>query len=51
MKDTVDRFDAREYVESGDFAGQLTINCAQLGVDCKGDFPNYEMFRFASEWI
>lgn len=46
MKETVDNFEIREYIESGDFANQLMSGCEQFGVDVKGDFPNYEMFPF-----
>lgn len=39
-------FDAKDYVESGDFSAQLLECCQRCGVDVKGDFPNYEMFPF-----
>lgn len=39
-------FDARGYVESGDFARQLVEACQDRGVDVKGDFPSYEMFPY-----
>lgn len=46
MKAMVDSFEIRAYIESGDFANQLISSCERLGVDVKGDFPNYEMFPF-----
>ena len=46
MKAMVDNFEIRAYIESGDFANQLVSGCERLGVDVKGDFPNYEMFPF-----
>ena len=46
MKATVDDFEIGNYIESGDFANQLLSSCERLGVDVKGDFPNYEMFPF-----
>ncbi|MCL2351311.1 MAG: hypothetical protein FWC55_02140 [Firmicutes bacterium] len=39
-------FDAGEYMESGDFAGQMTAFCEKLAVDVKGEYPVYEMFPF-----
>lgn len=46
MKSMVDDFEVHSYIESGDFADQLVSSCERLGVDVKGDFPNYEMFPF-----
>lgn len=46
MKEQVDDFGIRAYVEEGDFAQQMLGYCERLGVDVKGDFPNYEMFPF-----
>jgi len=37
-------FDGREYMASGDFAGQMLECCRQLDVDVQGSFPVYEMF-------
>lgn len=39
-------FDARAYVEGGDFARQLVDECRRLGVDVIGEFPVYEMFPY-----
>lgn len=41
-----DEFDAREYMESGDFARQMIVCCENLSVDIKGDYPAYEMFPY-----
>jgi len=46
MKEQVNGFEIREYIESGDFADQLISYCERIGVDVKGEFPNYEMFPF-----
>ncbi|MEA1962556.1 MAG: hypothetical protein U9N81_15045 [Bacillota bacterium] len=46
MQGQVDDFGVRSYVENGDFAEQMLDYCQSLGVDVKGDFPNYEMFPF-----
>jgi hypothetical protein len=37
-------FDAKEYMESGDFAKQMTAYCEELSVDIRGEYPVYEMF-------
>jgi hypothetical protein len=42
----IDAFDAKEYMESGDFARQLTQYCESMSVDIKGEFPNYEIFPY-----
>lgn len=46
MQESIEGFDVRNYVESGEFHKQLISNCEALSVDVKGDFPNYEMFPF-----
>ncbi|HKL57490.1 MAG TPA: hypothetical protein VJ854_03755 [Sphaerochaeta sp.] len=40
----VTSFDQTGYIESGDFAEQLLLECAVHGIDVKGNFPNFEMF-------
>lgn len=37
-------FDAGTYMESGDFAKQISMYCENLSVDIKGEYPVYEMF-------
>lgn len=37
-------FDQKGYIESGNFAEQLLMQCKENDVDVKGDFPNFEMF-------
>jgi len=39
-------FDAREYMECGDYARQLISYCEKLSVDIDGEYPNYEIFPF-----
>lgn len=46
LQESVEGFNIRNYVESGEFHKQLISNCESLSVDVKGDFPNYEMFPF-----
>lgn len=46
MKETVDTFDMRAYLEQGDFAGQMLEICKEQQVDVNGDFPSYEMFPY-----
>lgn len=46
MEQLVSEFDAKEYIESGDFAEQMLRYCEEMGVDVKGDFPVYEMFPY-----
>jgi hypothetical protein len=40
----IEGFDAREYVEGGDFTRQLTGYCESMSVDIKGEYPSYEIF-------
>ncbi|MDR1669469.1 MAG: hypothetical protein LBR76_05895 [Oscillospiraceae bacterium] len=39
-------FDAKEYMENGDFAAQMTECCENLSVDIKGEYPIYEIFPY-----
>ena len=46
MRTAADRFDAKGYFESGEFAEQMLAACAEKGVDVRGEFPVYEMFPY-----
>ena len=46
LKTLTDDFDAKAYIESGDFPEQMEYECRQLSVDVKGEYPAYEMFPF-----
>jgi len=46
MKALAESFDAKEYIENGDFADQLLGYCETVGLDIKGDFPVYEIFPY-----
>lgn len=46
LKEAVDGFDARAYLESGDFAGQMLKLCEEKGIDVTGEYPVYEMFPY-----
>jgi hypothetical protein len=46
LRETAEGFDARAYVENGDFADQLLGYCKAVGLDIKGDFPIYEIFPY-----
>lgn len=46
MKEAAERFDAKGYFESGDFASQMLDACAQKGVDVRGGSQVYEMFPY-----
>lgn len=39
-------FDAREYFDSGDYAGQLVELCQEKNVDITGSYPVFEMFPY-----
>jgi hypothetical protein len=44
LKALTEGFDAKVYIESGDFPEQMEYECRQLSVDIKGEYPVYEMF-------
>ena len=46
LRETMGSFDARAYMENGDFAKQMLMYCEDQGVDVKGDYPVYEMFPY-----
>lgn len=46
LREKAASFDARAYVEGGDFAQQLLACCAAAGIDATGDFPVYEVFPY-----
>ena len=46
FRELAENFDAREYMQSGDFAKQMLSYCENMGVDVKGDFPSYEVFSY-----
>ena len=46
MKKLAEGFDARSYIENGDFADQLLAHCEEAGLDIKGSFPVYEIFPY-----
>lgn len=46
MKNSIDAFDTREYLENGDFAEQMLASCQKNHVDVRGQFPVYEMFPY-----
>lgn len=46
LQETVERFDAKAYFESGDFAEQMLEACREKEIDVQGNFPVYEMFPY-----
>lgn len=46
MRERLQGFDVKQYVESGVFEAQLLECCEKDGIDVKGEFPNYEMFPY-----
>ncbi len=46
MEHTLDGFDPKAYLESGDYTEHLLAACREQGVDVVGTFPNFEMFPF-----
>lgn len=46
MQDTVFGFNTREYFENGEFAQEMLAQCAEKGIDVRGEFPVYEMFPY-----
>ena len=39
-------FDAKAYMQNGDFVKQMLAYCADYGVDAIGEYPSYEIFPF-----
>ncbi len=46
LREMVEAFDTREYIESGDFTRQLIEACEDADLDIKGEFPTYEIFPY-----
>lgn len=46
IRELVDSFDGKAYLESGDFAQQMLSFCQAKGVDVTGEYPVYEMFPY-----
>jgi len=46
LKELALSFNAREYMQSGDFAKQMLSYCESMGVNVRGDFPAYEIFPY-----
>ncbi len=46
LREKVENFDAKEYIESGDFASQMVSYCRESGVDIKGESLSYEIFPY-----
>jgi hypothetical protein len=46
FRELAESFDARKYMQSGDFAKQMLSYCERMGVDVRGDFPAYEIFPY-----
>ena len=46
IQELVEGFDGKEYMESGDYAGQLMELCQEKGVDITGTYPVFEMFPY-----
>ena len=46
IQEMVEGFDGKEYMESGDYAGQLMELCQEKGVDITGTYPVFEMFPY-----
>lgn len=46
LRELTETFDAREYMQSGDFAKQMCSCCESMEVDIKGDYPAYEIFPY-----
>ncbi len=46
LSETIDGFDAKEYIDGGDFAVQLLEACNAMNINVSGEFPVYEMFPF-----
>ena len=43
---SLDGFDTKIYLESGEYAQNFLEACEQLGIDVHGDFPVYELFPY-----
>jgi len=46
IKDTVEAFDTKAYVVSGDYTRQMLEACRDAGIDVKGEKGVYEMFPY-----
>ena len=46
IEELVEGFDAKEYFDSGDYAGQLMELCREQNVDITGSYPVFEMFPY-----
>ncbi|MCL1872670.1 MAG: hypothetical protein FWF85_00960 [Clostridiales bacterium] len=46
MRETLESFDAKEYMESGDYALQMLEYLEKSGVDAKGEHNVYEVFPY-----
>ena len=46
IQEMTEGFDARAYMENGDFAKQMLSYCEKLGVDVEGSYPAYEIFPY-----
>jgi hypothetical protein len=46
LREFAESFDARDYMQNGEFAKQMLSCCDSMGIDVRGDFPVYEMFPY-----
>jgi len=46
IREAVDGFDGRAYLESGEFAEQMLQLCREKGIDVTGEYPVFEMFPY-----
>ncbi len=46
LQGLVERFDGKEYLQSGDFSRQMLSICQEKGVDVTGEYPAFEMFPY-----
>lgn len=46
MRETLDSFDSKKYMESGDYAAQMLEYLEKAGVDAKGEHNIYEVFPY-----
>lgn len=46
FREIAEGFDAKAYMQNGDFAEQMLTHCGYLGINVKGEYPVYEMFPY-----
>ena len=46
LRDLIENFNGREYMENGEFSEQMLEYCKKMGVDAVGEGASYEMFPY-----